>query len=94
MVLTAPLIDGVDDEAEDSVWVWHACRLGLVLKSIPTKQPSQVPQDHLHVTIVELKACRPLGSTSCAWIPLPATHSSTDGVAICRLSAVRGLIKI
>ena len=36
------------------------------------------------------KACRPLGSTTCVWIPLQVTHSSTGSVAICRLSAERG----
>ena len=37
------------------VWVWHGCRFGLVLKSTPTKQPSKLPRDNLHVTIVGLE---------------------------------------
>ena len=77
-------------------WVWCRCRFGLVLNSTPTKQPSQLPQDHLNATILSSgwKACRPLGSMSCALIPLQATHCSTESVAICRLPAVRGLINI
>ena len=64
----------------------------LVLESTPTNQPSQLSQDNLHYS--RWKACESLGSTSYAWIPLQAARSSTEGVAICRLSAARGLIKI
>ena len=33
-----------------SVWVWRGWRFGLVLKSTPTKQPSQLPPKKLNVT--------------------------------------------
>ena len=55
MVLTARLIDGVDDEGDEprvgGAWV----PLGLVLKSTPTKHPFQLPQGNLHVTMVGLE---------------------------------------
>ena len=90
MVLTAPLIDGVDDEGDEP----RVCVVRVPLWAGAPVNPNQtaVPasQDRLRVTIVGWKACRPLGSMSCDWIPLQATHSSTEGVAICRLSAVRG----
>ena len=35
-----------------------------------------------------------LRSTCCSWISFRAIHSSTDGVAICRLSAIRGVHRI
>ena len=54
MVLTAPVIDGVDDEG-DASRVWHGCRFGLVVKSTPIKQQSQLPQDNLRATIVGLE---------------------------------------
>ena len=35
-----------------------------------------------------------LRSTCCSWISFRAIHSSRDGVAICRLSAIRGVHRI
>ena len=63
MVLTAPLIDGVDDEGDDPLAdVARGQRFGLVLESTPTKQPSQLAQDNLHVSIVGLEALSTTGA--------------------------------
>ena len=78
VVPTAPLIDGVDEVDEEGdeprvgvAWVpfWADAQ---VLKSTPTKPPSRLPQDNYTRlrTWSGWKACRPLVSTSCAWIPL------------------------
>ena len=54
MVLTAPLIDRVDDEGDEPRVGMVRVPLWAAQKSIPTKQPFQLPQDNLRVTVVGL----------------------------------------
>ena len=51
----------VNPRVTNPVWVRHGCRFGLVLKSTPTKQPSQLPRDALHVTVVGLEGLSTCG---------------------------------
>ena len=65
---------------------------------VPFQASAQVSPNQIAVPASLTKptrdySCRPLGSAGCAWIPIQTTHSSTEGVVICRSSALRGLNK-
>ena len=70
------------------VWVWYGCRFGL--KSIPTKQPFQLPQDNLHVTIVGLEGLSTAGVYELYLDSSPCRASLSVG----SLLYIRGLNKI
>ena len=46
---------GLMTRVTNPVCVWYGRHFGLVLMSTLTKQPSQLPQDNLHVTLVGLE---------------------------------------
>ena len=85
--LTAPLIDGVDDEGDEPrvsvarVPFWAGAPVNPNQTAVPAF-PRQ--------SWSSWKACRPLGRTSCAWIPLQVAHSSAEGVG--HLSALSLLL--
>lgn len=54
--------EGLMARVTSPVWVCHGHRLGLVLKSIKTKQPCQLPRDYLHVTMVGLEGLSTSGA--------------------------------
>ena len=61
------------------VWVWHGCHFGLVFKSTPTNQPSQLPQDNLDVTtLVGLEGLSASGVLELCLDSSPA-HPFLDG---------------
>ena len=91
---------GLLTRVTNAVWVWHGCRFGLVLKSTPTNQSSQLPQDDLPlVRVVYSRAERPVDLWGLRVVPgllsgPPIPRRMAQSIAICRLYAVRGLINV